>query len=739
MNDPSLNDLSLGDPSVADPTARARHAALAQDVEDARFRYYVLAQPTLSDAAFDALMAELAALEEQHPELRTPDSPTQQVGAPAGATFAPVTHLEPLLSLDNAFSVDEVRRWAARLGEPLPALLCELKIDGLAIDLVYRGGRLASAATRGDGRVGEDVTANVRTIASVPQQLTGDHVPALLEVRGEVFMRPADFEVLNASLVAAERPPFANPRNSAAGSLRQKDPRVTASRRLSFLCHGLGAVDGTPPARLSESYDLLRGLGLPVGDHNRVVDGLDAALAYIDQMGTRRHSFEHEMDGVVLKVDDRARQRELGSTSRAPRWALAYKYPPEEVNTTLLRIEVNTGRTGRVTPYGVMEPVKVAGSTVEMATLHNAHEVARKDVRPGDTVVLRKAGDVIPEIVGPVMALRPPGLPRWVMPTHCPSCGTLLGPEKEGDKDLRCPNTRACPAQLRERVFGLASRGALDIEALGWEAAIALTDPELGRPEGATEPPQTPVLDTEAGLFDLHPDDLAEVRVWRRRKRAGVELPPALEPFFYTKATPKKPSVPRETTRTLFAELDKAKGRPLWRVLVALSIRHVGPTAARALAGHFRSVDAVAAATIEELSAVDGVGETIAAAIREWFDGPDADWHRAIVERWRRAGVRMADEEEAPDGGTPQTLAGMVVVVTGSVPGHTRESAQEAVVARGGRASGSVSKNTTVLVAGESGGSKYAKAEALGVPILDADAFADLLARGRDALPAAAE
>nr|NLI50803.1 NAD-dependent DNA ligase LigA [Propionibacterium sp.] len=720
---------------VSAETVRARHARLAQEIEDARFRYYVLAQPTISDAAFDALMFELEELEERHPELRTPDSPTQQVGAPIGATFEPVTHLEPLLSLDNAFTVAEVRRWAARLGEPLPALLCEVKIDGLALDLVYRDGRLVSAATRGDGRVGEDVTANVRTIAAVPQRLAGDRVPALLEVRGEVFMRPADFERLNESLVAAGRPPFANPRNSAAGSLRQKDPRVTASRRLSFLCHGVGAIDGTPPALLSETYELLRGLGLPVSPHNRVVGDLDAALAYIDEMGRRRHTFEHEIDGVVLKVDDRARQRALGSTSRAPRWALAYKYPPEEVNTRLLRIEVNTGRTGRVTPFGVMEPVRVAGSTVEMATLHNAHEVARKDVRPGDTVVVRKAGDVIPEIVGPVVALRPPGLPRWVMPTHCPACGSELRPEKEGDKDLRCPNARACPAQIRERIFGLASRGALDIEALGWEAAIALTDPEYGRPEGATEPPQTPVLENEAGLFELRPEDLAEVRVWRRRKKNGVEQPAALEPFFYTKATPTKPAVPKETTRTLFAELEKAKHRPLWRVLVALSIRHVGPTAARALAERFRSVDAVAAASIEELSAVEGVGETIAAAIRDWFDGPDADWHRDIVERWRRAGVRLATEEARE--GPPQTLAGLTVVITGAVPGYTRETAQEAVVARGGRAAGSVSKNTSVLVAGESGGSKYAKAEALGIPILDADAFADLLERGRDALPGA--
>ena len=724
---------------MSEETDRSRHARAAQDVEDARFRYYVLDAPTLSDAAYDALMRELEELEERYPDLRTPDSPTQTVGGAVGATFAPVTHLVPLMSLDNAFSVDEVRRWAARLGEPLPALVCEVKIDGLALDLVYREGRLVSAATRGDGRVGEDVTANVRTIASVPHRLTGDDVPELLEVRGEVFMNAADFEALNASLVEAGRPPFANPRNSAAGSLRQKDPRVTASRRLDFLCHGIGAYSGTPLPRLSDAYVVLRDLGLPVSPHNRVVTTLDEALVYIDERGEHRHDLPHEMDGVVLKVDDRERQAELGHTSRAPRWALAYKYPPEEVNTKLLRIEVNTGRTGRVTPYGVMEPVVVAGSTVEMATLHNAHEVARKDVRPGDTVVLRKAGDVIPEIVGPVVALRPDGLEPWVMPTHCPSCGAELRPEKEGDKDLRCPNARSCPAQLRERVFGLASRGALDIEALGWEAAIALTDPEFGRPEGASELPQTPVLDTEAGLFELAPADLAEVRVWRRRRRNGVEGAPALEPFFYTKATPKKPAVPRATTDVLFAELEKARSRPVWRVLVALSIRHVGPTAARALADHFRSVDAVAAASAEELAAVDGVGPTIAAAIREWFDGEESGWHRDIVERWARAGVRMADDEpeDAEGDGPAQTLAGLTVVITGAVPGHTRDSASEAVVARGGKAAGSVSRNTSVLVAGETTGSKYAKAEALGVPILDADRFADLLERGPDALPPA--
>jgi len=721
---------------VSEEADRARHAQLAQDVEDARFRYYVLDQPTLSDAAYDQLLRELERLEEAHPDLRTPDSPTQTVGGALGATFEPVTHLQPLMSLDNAFSADEVRRWAARLGEPTPALLCEVKIDGLALDLVYRDGRLVSAATRGDGVVGEDVTANVRTIGSVPRRLRGDDVPEVLEVRGEVFMRPADFEALNASLVEAGRPPFANPRNSAAGSLRQKDPRVTASRRLDFLCHGLGAYTGAPVERLSDAYAVLRAHGLPVSEHNAVVAGIDEALGYIDEMGRRRHDLAHEMDGVVLKVDSLERQLELGFTSRAPRWAIAFKYPPEEVNTRLLRIEVNTGRTGRVTPYGVMEPVVVAGSTVEMATLHNAFEVARKDVRPGDTVVLRKAGDVIPEIVGPVVALRPEGLPAWVMPTHCPACGAELRPEKEGDKDLRCPNARSCPAQLRERVFGLASRGALDIEALGWEAAIALTDPDFGRPEGATEPRQVPVLDSEAGLFELTPDDLAGVRVWRRPRGAAAGGPLEPQPFFFTKGSPKKPPAPRETTRLLFAELEKAKDRPLWRVLVALSIRHVGPTAARALAAHFRSLDAVASASAEELAAVDGVGPTIAEAIREWFDGPEAGWHRDIVERWRRSGVRLADPEPEPaDAAAPsRTLAGLTVVITGSVPGFTRESAQEAVVERGGKASGSVSRSTSVLVVGESGGSKAAKAEALGVPILPAERFTELLERGAAAL-----
>lgn len=676
---------------MSESTDRARHAELAEQINDARFRYYVLDAPTLSDAAFDALMAELEALESVHPDLRTPDSPSQQVGGGLGATFAPVEHLQPMMSLDNAFTTEEVERWYARLGGA-GSLLCEVKIDGLAIDLVYRNRRLVTAATRGDGRFGEDVTANVRTIASVPSTLAVG-APDLVEVRGEVFMAPEEFRSLNESLVAAGKAPFANPRNSAAGSLRQKDPKVTASRRLRFLCHGTGVTSGETPARQSDAYAQLRAYGLPVSRHNEVVPDLAGALAYIARLEGRRHDLEHEMDGVVLKVDDRARQAALGFTSRAPRWAIAFKYPPEEVNTKLLRIEVNTGRTGRVTPYGVMEPVVVAGSTVEMATLHNAYEVKRKDVRPGDTVVLRKAGDVIPEILGPVVALRPDGLPEWVMPTHCPSCGTALREEKEGDKDLRCPNARSCPGQLRERLFHVGSRAALDIESLGWQAADALLSAGL--------------LADEGDLFALTADDLMRSE------------------FFRTKGGALKANAGK-----LLDNLEAAKTRPWAKFLVALGIRHVGKGVAPDVARAFPSVDALRAASLEDLSAVVGVGPTLAASITEWFE---VDWHAAIVDKWQAAGCVMADAAAEPPA-EAATLAGLTVVVTGAVPGYTRDSAQEAITARGGRAAGSVSKNTTVLVAGETSGSKLAKAEALGVPILPAERFEELLARGLGAL-----
>lgn len=682
---------------VTESLDRARHAELAAEITEHRRRYYEDDAPTVSDGEFDQLMNELLALEAAYPDLVTPDSPSQKVGGAATATFAPVVHRVPLMSLDNAFSFDELRRWEARLGEPTP-LLCEIKIDGLALDLVYESGRLVSAATRGDGRVGEDVTANVRTIKAIPQVLRGNP-PAIVEVRGEVFMRPDDFKTLNEGLVAAGKAPFANPRNSAAGSLRQKDSKVTASRKLDFLCHGLGAYSGEPFTRQSDAYDIIASYGLPVSSHNKVVASLDEAIAYIEHWGEHRHDLEHEMDGVVLKVDDIARQETLGFTSRAPRWALAYKYPPEEVTTKLLAIEVNTGRTGRVTPYGVMEPVTVAGTTVEMATLHNSFDVKRKDVRPGDTIILRKAGEIIPEIIGPVMALRPEGLPEWVMPTHCPQCGTELRPDKEGEKDLRCPNNRSCPAQMRERLWFLASRTALDIEALGTKAADALLSAGL--------------LADEGDIFALTADDL-------------------MRSDFFTRVDPKtKARVLTANAEKLLANIEAAKQRPWAKFLVALQIRHISKGVAPIVAAAFPSVDALEAASREELSSVEGVGPIIADAIIEWFT---VDWHKAIVEKWRAAGCVMADAPAEASVGVPQTLTGLTVVVTGAVPGYTRDTAQEAIVARGGKASGSVSKKTSVLVAGESSGSKYTKAEQLGVPILEAERFEEFLAQGLDAL-----
>ncbi len=710
---------------------RRRHQQLAEQVEQHRERYYNLDAPTVSDAEYDALFAELLELEKAHPELVSAASPSQQVGGSRTSTFAPVTHLVPMMSLDNAFSLDQVHHWYARLGEPTE-LLCEVKIDGLALDLVYRDGRLRSAATRGDGRVGEDVTANVLTIASIPKILPAG-APKVVEVRGEVFMSRASFNVLNEALVAEGKAPFANPRNAAAGSLRQKNPSVTASRKLDFLCHGVGEFSGVVPKRQSDVYSALSGFGLPVSVHNEVVKDLKGGLSYIDRFAKRRHDLIHEMDGVVLKVNSLERQAELGYTSRTPRWAIAFKYPPQEVNTRLLAIQVDTGRTGRVTPFAVMEPVVVSGSTVERATLHNAHEVARKDVRPGDIVVLRKAGDVIPEVVGPVLALRPEGTLPWTMPTSCPACETPLAPAQEGDKDLRCPNARSCPAQLRERVEGLASRGAFDIETLGMETAIALTDPEFGRPVGVTSPPQQPVLRNEAGLFDLTVDRLADVKVWRSRKKAGVGQPPELESFFFTR-DPKKDPVPTKNALRLFEELEKAKSQPLWRVLVALSIRHVGPTASQALAERFGSMDAIRKASVEDLSTVEGVGQTIATSIRDWFDGPESDWHVEIVDRWAAAGVRMADGPKQQVG-TPQTLEGLTIVVTGVVPGFTRDEAQQAVVERGGKSTGSVSKNTNVVVAGDSAGSKLTKALSLGVPVVPAELFGRFLEVGMAAVP----
>ena len=707
--------------------ARQRHLELSREIDEANYRYYVLDRPTLSDAEYDRLMRELKELEERYPELVTPDSPTQRVGAPIITDFATVPHLERMQSLDNAMTVDELIAWDERVvkevGE-VAGYLCELKIDGLAIALTYENGRLVRGVTRGDGRTGEDVTNNVRTIADVPHRLKGEGWPEVLEVRGEVFLPVEGFEQVNAAQVEAGKEPFANPRNAAAGSLRQKDPRVTAQRPLGMLVHGFGAWrGGAQPKSQSETYELMRSWGLPVSDHYKVVDGMDAVREYIAEYGENRHGTPYEIDGVVVKVDQFALQRRLGSTSRAPRWAIAWKYPPEEVNTKLLDIKVGVGRTGRVTPYGVMEPVKVAGSTVERATLHNAGEVKRKGVLIGDTVVLRKAGDVIPEIVAPVVALRDGTEREFEMPTHCPECGTELAYEKEGAADIRCPNAQYCPGQLRERLFFVASRNALDIEALGYVGATALTQP--------LEPAEPPVKN-EGDLFHLTVDQLLPIRSLVLDPRTGtVKTDPKTGEPKVVSFFANKEGEPKKTVEILFDELEKAKKQPLWRVLVALSIRHVGPSAARDLAREMRSMDAIANASEEELAAVDGIGPTIAASIKAWFE---VDWHREIVEKWRAAGVRM--EDEGPSG--PRPLEGVSVVITGSLEDYSRDSATEEVQRRGGKVSGSVSKKTSFVVAGDKPGSKYDKAVKLGVPVLDEEGFRVLLAEGPDAARSAA-
>jgi len=746
--------------------ARERHARLATEIADHQFRYYVLDSPVVSDGQFDTLWRELVALEEQYPDLVTPESPTQRVVGRFATEFNAYDHLERMLSLDNAFSADELRTWVERVEKEVGHelhYLAELKIDGLAVNLLYENGKLTRALTRGDGRTGEDVTLNMRTLHEVPEQLTATEqfpVPELVEVRGEVYFRLEDFQALNALMVEAGKPVYANPRNTAAGSLRQKDPRVTASRNLRLICHGLGKREGFAPARQSEAYDALRAWGLPVSAHTQIKRGVDEIVEHVAYWGEHRHDIEHEIDGIVIKVDEVALQRRLGSTSRAPRWAIAYKYPPEEVTTTLNDIQVNVGRTGRVTPFAVLEPVVVAGSTVGMATLHNADEVRRKGVLIGDRVVIRKAGDVIPEVLGPVVDVRTGDEREFVMPTHCPECGTELVRQKEADIDQRCPNARSCPAQLRERLFHLAGRGAFDIEVLGYEAAAALLT--------------SGVVADEGDVFSLTEDDLLRVELFRTK--AG-DL--------------------SANARKLLVNLESAKDTPLWRVLVGLSIRHVGPTAAQALAREFGSLDAIEAAaagqptpeetaaeigsadeaagddetatesvdvastepaepaesadtesaeeaapdtapdtaapakgaarTVEALAAVDGVGPTIAAAVREWFT---VDWHREVVAKWRAAGVRLAEER---DDSVPRTLEGLSIVVTGSLEGYSRDEAKEAITSRGGRAAGSVSKKTAFVVVGEAPGTKHEKALELGVPVLDEAGFTVLLQQGPDA------
>jgi len=755
---------------------RERHARLAAEVADHQFRYYVLDAPVISDGQFDELWRELVELERAHPELVTPDSPTQKVVGKFATDFAAYDHLERMLSLDNTFTEEDLRAWADRVarevGDGEIHYLCELKVDGLAVNLLYEDGRLTRALTRGDGRTGEDITLNMRTLEQVPDQLTGTDefpVPKLVEVRGEVYFRLEDFQALNAALVEAGKPPFANPRNTAAGSLRQKDPRVTASRKLRLICHGFGKREGFDLERQSQGYDALRAWGLPVSERTVVLTGIDEVIEHIRYWGEHRHDIEHEIDGIVVKVDEVALQRRLGSTARAPRWAIAYKYPPEEATTKLLDIQVNVGRTGRVTPFAQMEPVVVSGSTVSLATLHNAQEVKRKGVLIGDRVVIRKAGDVIPEVLGPVVEMRDGTEREFVMPTHCPECGTELVQQKAGDVDLRCPNHRSCPAQLRERLFHMAGRGAFDIEGLGYEAAVALL--------------KSGVVKDEGDVFGLTEEDLLQVDLFRK-KDGGLSA----------------------NGRRLLANLEAAKDRPLWRVLVGLSIRHVGPTAAQALAREFRSMDAIQAAAEEAarataaagveitsdgavdepgddvpadaapaatgaeavaavseasasdgrsaeqdgaaeratrdaaraqskavaaalapLAGVEGVGPTIAAAVRDWFT---VDWHREVVRKWREAGVRMADEV---DESVPRTLEGLSIVVTGSLQGFSRDEAKEAIAARGGRAASSVSKKTAFVVAGDSPGSKYDKALELGVPILDEAGFRVLLERGPEA------
>ncbi|MGO2532714.1 NAD-dependent DNA ligase LigA [Arthrobacter rhombi] len=731
---------------------REEYQQLIDDVRRYRTAYYVEDAPIVSDAEFDVLFTRLEEIEQLHPEIVSNDSPTQEVGGEVSAAFSPVVHLTQMYSLEDVFSLEELTAWleraTANAGTRAPnqelRWLCEVKIDGLAINLLYRDGKLLRAATRGDGTTGEDVTHNVLTIKDIPTELSGSNWPTEVEIRGEIFFPSQKFRDYNEALLEAGKPELANPRNAAAGSLRQKDPAETAKRPLGMFVHGFGVREGLDAASQSETYELLKGWGLPVTPYSKVVDSIDEVLAYIEAYGADRHSLVHDIDGIVIKADSFAIQRALGYTSRVPRWSVAYKYPPEEVHTKLLDIRVNVGRTGRVTPYGVMEPVKVAGSTVEMATLHNQDVVKAKGVLIGDTIILRKAGDVIPEIVGPVLPLREgreEELREFVMPTDCPSCGEPLAPAKEGDIDIRCLNAQSCPAQLTERVAHLGGRGAFDVEALGEEAALALTvgpGPDPAEHGGLPKPAGPGPITNEAQIFDLasgHEDDtlrdaLAEVKVWREKRSKGTGTGHfELVPYFWSKGTEKKPSAPTATTKKLFEELEKAKTQPLWRVIVALSIRHVGPTASRALATHYGSMEAIRQAVTaedatEKLADVDGIGPIIAEALIEWFD---LDWHLGIVDAWAAENVRMVDDSH---GETQRTLEGLTIVVTGSLEGFSRDEAKEAIITRGGKASGSVSKKTSYVVAGEAAGTKLEKAISLGLTVLDEDGFRALLENG---------
>ncbi|MGW7280329.1 NAD-dependent DNA ligase LigA [Streptomyces sp. NPDC054844] len=706
--------------------AREKHVQLAEQIEEHRFRYYVKDAPVVSDADFDRLLRSLEELEEEYPELRTPDSPTQKVAGSYETEFTAVEHRSRMLSLDNTFNDEELAAWTERiakeLGEQEYHFLCELKVDGLAVNLTYERGRLVRAATRGDGRTGEDITPNVRTIAGIPERLKGDGVPDLVEIRGEVYFPMEKFQELNARLNAAGDKPFANPRNAAAGSLRQKDPRVTAGRPLHMVVHGIGVLEGSKGmTRLSQAYDLLKTWGLPTSPHNRVVDGLDGVRDFLAYYGENRHSVAHEIDGVVVKLDEIRLQGRLGSTARAPRWAIAYKYAPEEVNTKLVDIKVGVGRTGRVTPYAQVEPVTVAGSEVEFATLHNQEVVKAKGVLIGDTVVLRKAGDVIPEILGPVADLRDGSEREFVMPAECPECGTPLKAMKEGDIDRRCPNARTCPAQLRERVSYLAGRECLDIEHFGGVVAAALTGP--------LEPPQPPLVD-EGDLFDLTVEKLLPIKAYVLDPDSGLPKrdPKTGEEKIVT-VFANKEGEPKKNTLALLKHIEEAKTRPLARFLNGLSIRYVGPVAAQALAREFRSLDRIEQATEEELALADGVGDTIAAAVKEWFA---EEWHREIVRKWKAAGVPLEDRSTGEDEG-PRPLEGLTVVVTGTLENFTRDGAKDALQSRGAKVTGSVSKKTSFVVVGDNPGTKYDKAMQLKVPVLNEDGFTVLLEQGPEA------
>lgn len=814
--------------------AQKQWEELVDQINQARVLYYDRDRPTLSDAEYDQLFRQLEELEGRFPQLINPDSPTQTVGGSAQKTFSSVTHLERMASLDDVFDTDEVSSWYQRMaqatGEEKPQVSAEVKIDGLAVNLTYRNGMLALGATRGDGSVGEDVSANIRTIANIPSQLSGTIVPEICEIRGEIYFPLSAFNKLNeqrsaqweeyssakkAGSLAAWRaqrqkagqpskvePPFVNPRNAAAGSLRQKDARVTATRPLAMIAHGIGKVQWkaadlaagfAPPASQLQWYHQLREWGLPVSEYTRPLRGLDKIQEFITHIGKIRPEISHEIDGVVLKIDDLKTQEELGFTARAPRWAVAYKFPPQEVHTKLVDIRVGVGRTGRITPYGVMEKVLVDGSNVERATLHNPFEVRRKGVKIGDTVVLRKAGDVIPEIVCPVVDLRDGSEQDWQMPQHCPSCGSEIRPEKEGDKDLRCPNQRHCPEQIKERVIFLASRGALDIEGLGEQAAAALTMPEADRhqvaraltrgeavaaagsfiyfseadpaadvpaedAESLLPPPALPALPLESGLFDLGEEQLLQVKTWNRKQvtksdreklkaqlvaggksdKEAADLSKKLlssgEIWSYTTyfagGNPQAPALAARG-KLLLAELEKAKTQPLWRILVALSIRHLGPQASRVLAARFGSLQAIASASESELTSVDDIGAEIASSIKGWFA---VDWHQEIVSAWEKAGVVMREEASAD---SEQTLTGLNIVVSGRVEGYTRDEAKEALMRAGGKSASSVSKNTNLLVYGEKAGSKLKRARELGVACLPEQYFSQLLAQGMEATLAA--